>query len=50
MSITIFNLTQIVDHYGVHGSVYGENGNVIVKCEGRICGKEMARAIDGNRG
>jgi len=39
-------VAQIVDYYGVHKSVYGESKNVIVKCGGRIGGKEMSCAVD----
>ena len=35
-------MAQIVKlYYRVHESVYGENKQVIIKCQGRIYGKEM---------
>jgi len=41
MSIAIFSVAQIAK-LRVHESVYCENKNVIIKCGGRICGKEMS--------
>jgi len=46
MSVTIFHVAQIVDDYGVHESVYGENKKCyrLVKCGKGFAEKGMSCA------